>query len=74
MAFSPTHILSQSITPAASVLNLGVTFDENFTFKQHISKTWRCCFFTISGENESRDPSFLGCRPNGVEFASCQCY
>jgi len=38
----PTHILSQSITSAASVLNVGVTFDENFNFKQHISKT---CFY-----------------------------
>ena len=35
MYFLPIHILSQSITPAASVLNLGVTFDENFNFKQH---------------------------------------
>ena len=26
-----------------------------------------------SGDNESWDPSFLGCRTNGVEFASCQC-
>ena len=34
--FFQTHILSQSITPATSVLNLGVTFDENFNFKQHI--------------------------------------
>ena len=33
--FFPTHILYQSITPAASVLNLGVTFNENFNFKQH---------------------------------------
>ena len=45
--FFPTHILSQSITPAASVFNLGVTFDENFNFKQHISKTCRCCFYHI---------------------------
>ena len=45
--FFPTHILSQSITPAASVLNLGVRFDENFNFKQHISKTCRCCFYHI---------------------------
>ena len=45
--FPPTHILSQNITPAASVLNLGVTFDENFNFKQHISETYRCRF-TIS--------------------------
>ena len=42
--FFPTHILSQSITQAALVLNIGVTFDENFNFKQHISKTCRCCF------------------------------
>ena len=47
MAFSPTHTLSQSITPVASVLNLGVTFHENFNFKQHISKTCRCCFYHI---------------------------
>ena len=45
--FFPTHILSQSITSAASVLNLGVTFDDNFNFKQHISKTCRCCFYHI---------------------------
>ena len=45
--FLSTHILGQSITPAASALNLGVTFDENFNFKQHISKTCRCCFYHI---------------------------
>ena len=45
--FFPTHILSKSITPAASVLNLGVTFDEHFNYKQHISKTCRCCFYHI---------------------------
>ena len=43
--FFPEHILSQSFTPAASGLNLGVTFDENFNFKQHISTTCLCCFF-----------------------------
>ena len=45
MAYSPIHILSQSITPAASVLNLG--FDEKFNFKQHISKICRCCFYHV---------------------------
>ena len=45
--FFPTHMLNQSITAAASVLNLGVTLDENFNFKQHISKTCRCCFYRI---------------------------
>ncbi|KAK2174069.1 hypothetical protein NP493_831g01097 [Ridgeia piscesae] len=45
--FFPIHILSQSVTTDASVLKLGVTFDENFNFKQHISKTYRCCFYHI---------------------------
>ena len=45
--FFQIHILSQSITPAASVLNIGVKFNENFNFKQHISKTSRCCFYNI---------------------------
>jgi len=45
--FFPTRILSQSITPAASARNLGVTFDENFNFNRHISKTCRCCFYHI---------------------------
>ena len=53
--FFPTHILSQNITPAPSVLNLGVTFDENFNFKQHISKTCRCCFY-ISGLSLAAPP------------------
>ena len=35
------------MTPAASVLNLEVTFDENFNFKQHFSKTCCCCFYHI---------------------------
>ena len=53
--FFPTHILShQSITPAASVLNLGVTFDENFNFKQHISKPCRCSFYHIRDLRRNR--------------------
>ena len=39
--------MSQSITPTASVLNIGVTFDENFNFKQPISKHV-VAVFTIS--------------------------
>ncbi|KAK2172574.1 hypothetical protein NP493_941g01032 [Ridgeia piscesae] len=45
--FFPTHILNQSVTPAPSVSNLGVNFDESFNFKQHISKTCRSCFYHI---------------------------
>ena len=43
----PATYSSQSSTPAASVLNLGVTFDENFNFIQHISKTYHCCLYHI---------------------------
>ena len=42
--FLDTYPECQSITPAASVITLRVTFDENFNFKQYISKTCRCCF------------------------------
>ena len=45
--FFPTHILNQIVTPAPSVSNLGVNFDESLNFKQHISKTCRCCFYHI---------------------------
>ena len=45
--FFPIHILNQSVTPAPSVSNLGVNFDESFNFKQHISNTCRCCFYHI---------------------------
>ena len=31
--FFPTHFLNQSVTPAPSVSNLGVNFDESFNFK-----------------------------------------
>ncbi|KAK2148213.1 hypothetical protein NP493_3264g00008 [Ridgeia piscesae] len=39
MAFPPTHILSQNITPAAAaVLNLGVSFEENFKiYRKHVA-------------------------------------
>ncbi|KAK2192525.1 hypothetical protein NP493_28g04034 [Ridgeia piscesae] len=36
--FFPTHILNQSVTPAPSVSNLGVNFDESFNFKQQYQK------------------------------------
>ena len=45
--FFPTCILNQTIIPAASANNLGVTFDKNFNFRQHISQTCRCCFYHI---------------------------
>ncbi len=36
---------SSTITPSASVRNLGVIFDGQLTFKEHIAKTARSCRF-----------------------------
>jgi len=48
--FYPIHILNQTVTLAASVLNVGVTFDENVNLNLHtcMSKTCPCFCFTKS--------------------------
>ncbi len=38
---------SSTITPSASVRNLGVIFDDQLTFKEHIVKTARSCMFAL---------------------------
>ncbi len=38
---------SSTITPSASVRNLGVIFDDQQTFKEHIAKTPRSCRFAL---------------------------
>ncbi len=38
---------SSTITPSASVRNLGVIFDDQLTFKEHIAKTARSCRFVL---------------------------
>ncbi len=38
---------SSTITPSASIRNLGVIFDEQLTFKEHIAKTARSCRFAL---------------------------
>ena len=45
--FFPTPMLSQNFTPAISARNLGVTFDNNFNLRQHITQTCHCCFYRI---------------------------
>ncbi len=40
-------IHSSTITPSASVRNLGVIFDDQLTFKEHIAKTARSCRFAL---------------------------
>ncbi len=38
---------SSTITPSSSVRNLGVIFDDQLTFKEHIPKTARSCRFAL---------------------------
>ncbi len=38
---------SSTITPSASVRNLGVIFDDQLTFKEYIAKTARSCRFAL---------------------------
>ncbi len=38
---------SSTITPPASVRNLGVIFDDQLTFKEHMAKTARSCRFAL---------------------------
>ncbi|XDV31030.1 hypothetical protein PO909_033807 [Leuciscus waleckii] len=38
---------SSSITPSRSIRNLGVLFDDQLTFKDHIAKTARSCRFAL---------------------------
>jgi len=45
--FFPTKILSHSITPSDSLRNIGVTFDTDFNFRNHISLTCLSRFFHI---------------------------
>ncbi len=41
------HLGSSTITPSASVRNLGVIFDDQLTFKEHIAKSARSCRFAL---------------------------
>ena len=47
IVFSPTPTLSQNFTLAVSAWNLGVTFDNNLNFRQHIQRICHCCFYDI---------------------------
>ncbi len=45
---------SSTITPSSSVRNLGVIFDEQLTFKEHIAKTARSCRFALDNIRKIR--------------------
>ncbi len=51
------QIYSSTITPSSSVRNLGVIFDDQLTFKEHIAKTARSCRFAFHNIRKIR--SFL---------------
>ncbi len=45
---------SSTITPSASVRNLGVIFDDQLTFKEHIGMTARSCRFALHNTRKCR--------------------
>ncbi len=47
-------LVSSTITPSALVRNLGVIFDDQLTFKEHIAKTARSCRFTLHNIRKTR--------------------
>ncbi len=53
----PIQLGSSTITPSSSVRNLGVIFDEQLNFKDHIAKTARSCRFALHNIRKIR--SFL---------------
>ncbi len=50
---------SATITPSSSVRNLGVIFNDQLTFKDHIAKTARSCRFALHNIRKIRPLSFL---------------
>ncbi len=48
------QIDSSKITPSSSVRNLGVIFDDQLTFKDHIAKTARSCRFALHNIRKNR--------------------
>ncbi len=47
---------SSTITPSSSVINLGVIFDEQLTFKDHIAKTARSCMIALHNTTSCPGP------------------
>lgn len=43
----PTNILDHDLSPSRVARNLGVIFDEDFTFRQHVINTCRACYYHI---------------------------
>ena len=67
--FFSTPTLSQNFTPAISARILGVTFDNNLNFTQHISQTCCCCFYHIRDLRRIRRYVFCCCQ----NYCNCSC-
>ncbi len=55
---------SSTITPSASVRNLGEIFDDQLTFKEHIAKTARSCTFSTTQHQKDQALSDRACCTN----------
>ena len=43
----PVKLIGSDTFPSDTVCNLGVVFDSNFNFRQHISQVCKSCFYHI---------------------------
>ena len=43
----PVNLLGSDTFPSDTVRNLGVVFDSNFNFRQHISQVCKSCFYHL---------------------------
>ncbi len=55
------QIDSSTITPSSSVRNLGVIFDDQLTFKDHIAKTARSCRFAFAQNQKYQALPYTAC-------------
>ena len=46
-SYFPVSIFGSLIHPVDSVRNLGVWFDAEFSFSEHVKRTWKACFLQI---------------------------
>ena len=58
--FFPIEILNNLTTPSHSARNLGVCFDSNLNYKDHISQTCKTCFYHIRNLRRIRKFLSLG--------------
>ena len=50
----PVKLIGSDTFPSDTVHNLGVVFDSNLNFHQHISQVWKSCFYYIRDLHQIR--------------------